>query len=171
MQPLRRIPVLICALLAAFFALPPYSLSASASKSKSVASKSSKSKAPSAKSKSSGSKSASAKGKSGSKSKQARSSRPQSQRAPEPARIQEIQQALAQRGYSCEPSGVMDSATVEALKRFQEDQNINNLTGRGKLDSLTLIALGLGPQRGNQPSAQGPSQPPTPPGQPEGRNQ
>jgi hypothetical protein len=36
---------------------------------------------------------------------------------------------------------------VEALKRFQTEQKIENLSGKGKLDSLTLIALGLGPKR------------------------
>lgn len=67
------------------------------------------------------------------------------QQQPEPQRIREIQQALAARGYAVEPSGVWDAATVEALKRFQEDHDIRNFSGRGKLDPLTLIALGLGP--------------------------
>ncbi|MGQ9917785.1 MAG: peptidoglycan-binding domain-containing protein [Bryobacteraceae bacterium] len=69
------------------------------------------------------------------------------QQQPEPERIRQIQQALAERGYEVEATGVWDAATVEALKRFQEDRNIRNLTGRGKLDPLTLIALGLGPQQ------------------------
>lgn len=68
-----------------------------------------------------------------------------SQQQPEPQRIREIQQALSQRGYAVEPNGVWDAATVEALKKFQEDHDIHNLSGRGKLDPLTLIALGLGP--------------------------
>lgn len=72
-------------------------------------------------------------------------SRPRTQQQPEPARIREIQQALAARGYAVEPTGVWDAATVEAIKKFQEDHNITNLSGRGKLDPLTLIALGLGP--------------------------
>ncbi|MFZ5926385.1 MAG: peptidoglycan-binding domain-containing protein [Acidobacteriota bacterium] len=67
------------------------------------------------------------------------------QQQPEPQRIREIQQALAERGYAVEPTGVWDAATVEALRKFQEDHDINNLSGRGKLDPLTLIALGLGP--------------------------
>jgi len=70
-----------------------------------------------------------------------------SQMQPEPARVREIQQALADRGYPLEPTGVWGSESVEALKKFQESQNINNLSGRGKLDPLTLIALGLGPRR------------------------
>lgn len=67
------------------------------------------------------------------------------QQQPEPQRIREIQQALAQRGYAVEPTGVWDTPTVEALKKFQEDHEIKNLSGRGKLDPLTLVALGLGP--------------------------
>jgi hypothetical protein len=39
---------------------------------------------------------------------------------------------------------------VEALKRFQADQN---LTPDGKLGSLSLIALGLGPKRLSAQSA------------------
>ncbi|MCX7604748.1 MAG: peptidoglycan-binding protein [Bryobacteraceae bacterium] len=79
------------------------------------------------------------------KTGRAAAARPRGQQQPEPARIREIQQALAARGYAVEPTGVWDAATVEALKKFQEDHNITNLSGRGKLDPLTLIALGLGP--------------------------
>jgi hypothetical protein len=43
--------------------------------------------------------------------------------------------------------------SIEALKRFQADQN---LAADGKLTSLSLIALGLGPKR---LSAQSPAQP------------
>ena len=82
-----------------------------------------------------------------SKSARNRSRKPSSQQQPDEARIREIQQALATRGYNVEVSGAWGPQSVEALKKFQEDQNINNLTGRGKLDSLTLIALGLGPTR------------------------
>ena len=57
----------------------------------------------------------------------------------------EIQQALAERGYlRTEPSGRLDTDTSDALRRFQQDQN---LEVSGKLDSLSLIALGLGPKR------------------------
>ena len=79
------------------------------------------------------------------------------QQQPAPDRIREIQQALKDHGYPVEASGVWDAATVEALKKFQADQNIDNLSGRGKLDSLTLIALGLGPKREPPP---GPSEAP-----------
>jgi hypothetical protein len=67
------------------------------------------------------------------------------QQAPTPERYLEIQQALASRGYlTGEPSGKWDPATQDALKRFQEEQN---LTPTGKITSLSLIALGLGPKR------------------------
>lgn len=78
------------------------------------------------------------------KSGSARAQAPRQQQ-PEPQRIREIQQALSHQGYAVEPTGAWDAATVEALKKFQEDHDINNLSGRGKLDPLTLIALGLGP--------------------------
>lgn|GEM_PF-2008055 len=69
------------------------------------------------------------------------------QQQPDPERIREIQQALNDHGYPLEVSGAWDAATVDALRKFQTDQNIENLSGKGKLDSLTLIALGLGPKR------------------------
>ena len=67
------------------------------------------------------------------------------QRAPTPERYKEIQQALASKGYlqTETPSGVWDSSSVDALKKFQQDQN---LEPSGKLDSLSIIALGLGPK-------------------------
>lgn len=69
------------------------------------------------------------------------------QQQPEPERIREIQQALNDRGYPLQVSGAWDGSTVDALKKFQSDQQIENLSGKGKLDSMTLIALGLGPKR------------------------
>jgi peptidoglycan hydrolase-like protein with peptidoglycan-binding domain len=57
----------------------------------------------------------------------------------------EIQQALADQGYySGDINGVWGPESVEALKRFQADQN---LTVDGKLGALSIIALGLGPKR------------------------
>jgi len=82
-----------------------------------------------------------------SSSSKSASKRAPKQQQPEPGRIREIQLALTEHGYPVETNGVWDASTVEALKRFQADQNIENLSGRGKLDSLTLIALGLGPKR------------------------
>jgi hypothetical protein len=75
------------------------------------------------------------------------------QQQPEPERIREIQQALNEHGYPLEVSGAWDASTVDALKKFQTEQKIDNLSGKGKLDSMTLIALGLGPKR-EPPSGQ-----------------
>lgn len=67
------------------------------------------------------------------------------QQSPTTDRYLEIQQALVTRGYlTTPPSGTWDPATVDALKRFQEEQN---LPPTGKITSLSLIALGLGPKR------------------------
>jgi peptidoglycan hydrolase-like protein with peptidoglycan-binding domain len=67
------------------------------------------------------------------------------QQQPTPSRYKEIQQALADRGYfRGDPDGNWGAESVDALKRFQHDQN---LTEDGKIGALSLIALGLGPQR------------------------
>lgn len=64
---------------------------------------------------------------------------------PSTERYKEIQQALASKGYfATEPDGNWGPASIEALKRFQHDQN---LIEDGKIGSLSLIALGLGPKR------------------------
>jgi peptidoglycan hydrolase-like protein with peptidoglycan-binding domain len=65
---------------------------------------------------------------------------------PSQDRYKEIQQALGAKGYFAgQPDGNWGPDSVEALKRFQRDQS---LTEDGKLGSLSLIALGLGPKRG-----------------------
>lgn len=67
------------------------------------------------------------------------------QAAPTPERYKEIQQALANKGYyKGQATGQWGSDSVEALSRFQKDQN---LEPDGKIGSLSLIALGLGPKR------------------------
>lgn len=67
------------------------------------------------------------------------------QQQPTPERYKEIQEALANRGYfSGSPDGAWGADSVDALKRFQRDQNIPD---DGKIGSLSLIALGLGPNR------------------------
>jgi peptidoglycan hydrolase-like protein with peptidoglycan-binding domain len=79
------------------------------------------------------------------KYKAPKKSRRSSQVAPTPDRYKEIQQALVSKGYlHSEPSGEWGADSAEALKRFQADQN---LTPDGKLNSLSLIAMGLGPKR------------------------
>ena len=63
---------------------------------------------------------------------------------PDPDRYQEIQKALADRGYfKGEANGQWNDDSVDALKRFQADQK---LTDDGKINSLSLIGLGLGPK-------------------------
>jgi len=63
---------------------------------------------------------------------------------PAPERYREIQQALIAKGYlQGEATGVWDQASIAALRRFQQDQRLD---ATGRLDSLSLIALGLGPQ-------------------------
>ena len=66
------------------------------------------------------------------------------QAAPSSDRYREIQEALAAKGYlKTAPSGGWDQDSMDAMRRFQEDQK---LTATGKLNSLSLIALGLGPK-------------------------
>ena len=78
------------------------------------------------------------------------------QTQPSPDRYKEIQQALSAKGYFGGTSdGSWGPDSVDALKRFQKEQN---LEADGRLSALSLIALGLGPQRGSSPSA-----PPAPP--------
>lgn len=70
---------------------------------------------------------------------------PPRQASPSRERYVEIQQALADKGYSAAPvDGVWGPGWVEALRRFQADQN---LEVDGKLGALSIIALGLGPKR------------------------
>lgn len=95
-----------------------------------------------------------------------RAARPRGQQAPAPERVKEIQAALAERGfYKGEPSGKWDQKSQEAMKAFQE---ANNLRATGKIDALSLQALGLGseiagaaPPRdtGASPSGQGSAPP------------
>jgi len=83
------------------------------------------------------------------------------QQAPTAERYKEIQQALISKGYlQGEPTGEWGPDSVDALKRFQADQN---LTADGKIGSLSLIALGLGPKRLTaQSNAQTPAAPANP---------
>lgn len=72
------------------------------------------------------------------------SRRVRGQRAPEPARISEIQEALAKDGsFTGKPNGKWDASTVAAMKKYQEAHGLNP---SGKLDAKTLQSLGLGSQ-------------------------
>jgi hypothetical protein len=68
------------------------------------------------------------------------------QLSPTSDRYREIQQALVSKGYlqADQATGVWDQNSTDAMKRFQSEQNID---ASGKLNSLSLIALGLGPKR------------------------
>jgi peptidoglycan hydrolase-like protein with peptidoglycan-binding domain len=73
------------------------------------------------------------------------------QTSPTPGRFREIQNALAERGYlsSEQATGIWGPSSAEALKRFQSEQTLEST---GKIDSLSLIALGLGPKHDSPPS-------------------
>jgi peptidoglycan hydrolase-like protein with peptidoglycan-binding domain len=99
---------------------------------------------------------------SGSRSKRKsgrRRPRERTQTAPTPARIAQIQSALAAQGaYQGQPNGKWDDATVQAMKQYQAD---HGLTPTGKLDALSLQKLGLGSQVAGRaaplPAPQGPA--------------
>lgn len=149
MRFVRILPALLALFLPVFVSLPflqGAQKKSSASTKKAPAKKSASTKTASKSAKKSPVK-ASSKKKSKSRRRVAKST---GQRQPEPARIKEIQSALASRGYDVAPTGVWDARSIAAVKQFQEANNISNFTGKGKLDSLTLIALGLGPNHGAQ---------------------
>lgn len=74
-----------------------------------------------------------------------RAASPPRQQTPTPQRYTEIQQALADKGYyKGQVNGAWGPESVDALKRFQADKK---LVPDGKLGSLSIIALGLGPKR------------------------
>lgn len=69
---------------------------------------------------------------------------PPLQMHPDTERYQQIQKALADRGYfKGEVNGQWNDDSVDALKRFQADQHLDN---DGKITALTLQGLGLGPK-------------------------
>lgn len=66
------------------------------------------------------------------------------QQAPSTDRYVEIERALVDRGYlQKDPDGKWDQRSADALKQFQTE---HNLRSDGKLSSMALIALGLGPK-------------------------
>jgi len=86
--------------------------------------------------------------------RRARAAGPAYQAHPDEGRYQEIQKALADRGYfKGEVNGQWGDDSVDALKRFQADQK---LPDDGKINSLSLIGLGLGAKH-NDSSAASPS--------------
>jgi Putative peptidoglycan binding domain len=86
------------------------------------------------------------------------------QMSPSPDRYREIQGALAAKGFLPpeDATGAWNQTSADALKKFQTDQNLES---SGKINSLSLIALGLGPRRDSAPAAPPKSAPQAPPGQ------
>ncbi len=78
------------------------------------------------------------------KTRARRAAAPSYQLHPDPERYQQIQQALADRGYfKGQVNGQWNDDSTDALKRFQADQKLDS---DGKINSLSLIHLGLGPK-------------------------
>jgi Putative peptidoglycan binding domain len=69
---------------------------------------------------------------------------------PSQDRFKEIQTALATKGYLQpeQATGAWDQNSSDALKQFQAAQNLDT---SGKINSLSLIALGLGPKHDAAP--------------------
>jgi hypothetical protein len=67
------------------------------------------------------------------------------QTAPAPERYKEIQDALVAKGFLKpeDANGTWGPTSVDALRQFQASQSIE---ANGKINSLSLIALGLGPK-------------------------
>ncbi len=90
----------------------------------------------------------------------ARAARPRVPQQPGPERLTEIQSALAKAGYlQGEPTGKWDDGSIAAMKRFQQEHAI---PATGKINALSLIALGLGPVRGPAPGVESVLTPPAP---------
>jgi peptidoglycan hydrolase-like protein with peptidoglycan-binding domain len=72
------------------------------------------------------------------------------QAMPTSDRYKEIQEALVARGYltTDDVNGAWGAVSTDALKKFQAEQTLETT---GKIDSLSLIALGLGPKHDNAP--------------------
>lgn len=75
-------------------------------------------------------------------SKSKRKPKVKGQTAPTPDRIREIQAALQKDGsYEGEPTGKWDTATTEAMKKYQDKIGVSPT---GKIDAVSLNKLGLG---------------------------
>ena len=72
------------------------------------------------------------------------------QMSPTPDRYREIQGALASKGFLKpeDATGTWNQTSSDAMKKFQTEQNLES---SGKINSLSLIALGLGPKRDAAP--------------------
>jgi Putative peptidoglycan binding domain len=75
-------------------------------------------------------------------SKSKRKPKVKGQAAPAPDRIRDIQTALKKDGsYEGEPTGKWDTATTEAMKKYQDKIGVSPT---GKIDAVSLNKLGLG---------------------------
>jgi hypothetical protein len=84
---------------------------------------------------------------------------PSYQTSPGPERYQEIQKALAERGYyKGEPNGLWQSDSVDALKAFQADLKLDT---DGKINARSLQGLGLGAKHEGSAAGSTPIPPPT----------
>ena len=73
------------------------------------------------------------------------------QLAPSQERYKEIQTALAQKGYlKTAPTGMWDASSIDAMKQFQTSRK---MSPSGKVNSASLIGLGLGPKHNPGPPA------------------
>jgi hypothetical protein len=85
------------------------------------------------------------------------------QASPSSDRYREIQNALVAKGYlpADAATGAWDQGSADALKKFQSEQNLDS---NGKINSLSLIALGLGPRHENNSTkpVEGGNAPPDP---------
>ncbi|MGH9640723.1 MAG: peptidoglycan-binding domain-containing protein [Bryobacteraceae bacterium] len=78
---------------------------------------------------------------------------------PTRARYQQIQQALADKGFlkPDDVDGFWGPKSIDAMERFQAAQKLPN---DGNIDALTLTALGLGPKHKSQIPVTAASSPP-----------
>jgi peptidoglycan hydrolase-like protein with peptidoglycan-binding domain len=141
---LDKIAFILCSVLLMW---PAWSATQKASSAKKSAAATSKKKAATSSKKAASTAKSSSKKKTASRSSRSRRSRASwrnRQLHPTEERYAEIERALAEKGYlKVAPNGKWDEASTEAVREFQRDQK---LEPSGKLDSLTLIALGLGPK-------------------------
>jgi hypothetical protein len=134
--------ILACAAAAAFLCLSWSAYSATTPAKKTPTKKTTAKKAPAKKT---GTAARTTTARKGGKKAPAKATWRNRQAAPTPERYKEIQQALAAKGYLKpeDATGVWNQGSTDALKRFQAEQKIEST---GKINSLSLIALGLGPK-------------------------
>jgi peptidoglycan hydrolase-like protein with peptidoglycan-binding domain len=125
----------------------------SAAKKKKKSASTSSTSAKSSSTKSTSAKTVSTKSKGKSRSKVA--AKPKGQGAPTSDRIKEIQTALQKDGsYNGEPTGKWDSATTDAMRKYQDKNGVNPT---GKIDAVSLNKMGLGSETAGKGAPVAPS--------------